>query len=240
MICQGIDSRPTVTWQQEVRELLRQPIRCESGTDSIVWMREDELSNMRKEAERLNPYDNNDLQPRIFDPGFFTLQEDSFLVKQSPGIPIKKERMTMSNETATARSNTRVNQTGNIRYLTVTGMLSAIAFVLMYFEFSVPFMPNFIALDISELPALIGSFAMGPACGVIVCLIKNLLHMTVSRTAFVGELSNFILGAVFVFTAGTIYKFKKTKKGALIGSFAGAIVMALFSIVSNYFIGYPF
>ncbi len=146
----------------------------------------------------------------------------------------------MSNETATARSNTSVKQTGNVRYLTVTGMLSAIAFILMYFDFNVPFMPNFISLDISELPALIGSFAMGPACGVIVCLIKNLLHMTISRTAFVGELSNFILGAVFVFTAGSIYKFKKTKKGALIGSFAGAIVMALVSIVSNYFVVYPF
>ena len=146
----------------------------------------------------------------------------------------------MSSESTTVKTNTKVNQSVNVRYITVTGMLSAIAFVLMYFEFSVPFMPSFIALDISELPALIGSFAMGPACGVIVCLIKNLLHMTVSRTAFVGELSNFILGAVFVFTAGMIYKFKKTKKGAVIGSFTGAILMALVSIVSNYFIVYPF
>ena len=97
------------------------------------------------------------------------------------------------------------------RYVAVTGMLSAIGFILMYIEFSVPIMPSFIKADLSELPALIGAFAYGPSCGVLVCLIKNLLHLTVSTTGGVGELANFILGAVFVGTAGVIYKLKKTK-----------------------------
>ena len=48
----------------------------------------------------------------------------------------------------------------NVRYMTMTAMLSAIAFVLMMLEFSIPIMPSFIILDFSELPALIGSFAM--------------------------------------------------------------------------------
>ena len=56
----------------------------------------------------------------------------------------------------------------NVRYLTVTAMLSAVAYILMFLDFSVPFMPSFIKMDLSELPALIGSFAMGPLCGVIV------------------------------------------------------------------------
>lgn len=144
----------------------------------------------------------------------------------------------MNNETTTT-NNAMVNQLVNVRYITVTGMLSAIAFILMYFNFKVPFMPSFISLDISELPALIGSFAMGPVCGVVVCLIKNLLHLAISKTMLIGELSNFILGASFVATAGLIYKFKKTKKGAVIGAFTGALVMGLFSIVSNYFVVYP-
>ncbi len=154
----------------------------------------------------------------------------------------------MSNETTATMNRTMEKEstkTGavkrvNVRYITVTGMLSAIAFILMYFDVKVPFMPNFISLDISELPALIGAFAMGPVSGVIICLIKNLLHLTISSTALVGELSNFILGASFVFTAGMIYKLKKTKKGAVIGSFAGAIVMAVISVFSNYFVVYPF
>ena len=128
----------------------------------------------------------------------------------------------------------------NVRYVTVTGMLSAIAFILMFFDFSVPFMPSFIKLDVSELPALVASFAMGPLSGVIVCLIKNLLHLLISTTGGVGELSNFVLGAAFVLPAGLIYKFKKSKKSAVLGALLGALIMAIFSIPSNYFVVYPF
>lgn len=127
----------------------------------------------------------------------------------------------------------------NVRYMTMTAMLSAIAFVLMMLEFSVPVMPSFIKLDFSELPALIGSFSMGPLSGVAICLIKNLLHLPMSSTGGVGELSNFILGALFVVPAGLMYKKKKGRKSALIGSFMGAVIMALVSVVSNYFIVYP-
>lgn len=127
----------------------------------------------------------------------------------------------------------------NIRKLTGTGMLSAIAFVLMYLDFSVPFMPSFIKMDLSELPALIGAFAYGPVSGVVICLIKNVIHLAMSSTGGVGELSNFLLGASFVFVAGLVYKYKKNRKNALIGSIAGALVMGVFSIFSNYFLTYP-
>ncbi len=125
------------------------------------------------------------------------------------------------------------------RRLTMTGMLSAVAFLLMFFDFSVPFMPAFIKMDLSELPALIGAFAMGPLSGVLICLIKNLLHLMRTSTGGVGELSNFLLGASFVFTAGMIYRHKKSKKTAVIGSFAGALVMAVISVPANYFLVYP-
>ncbi len=137
-------------------------------------------------------------------------------------------------------SNTTVKKPVNIRYITVTAMLSAVAFILMFLDFSVPFMPGFIKMDISELPALIGAFSMGPACGVIVCLVKNLLHLLITTTGGVGELSNFSLGAVFVLTAGLIYKKKKSRKRALAGSLAGAALMAVISVFSNYFLVYPF
>lgn len=133
-----------------------------------------------------------------------------------------------------------VNKSGSrVRTMVMTGMLSAIAFILMYLDFSVPMMPGFIKMDLSELPALIGSFSLGPVAGVAICLVKNLLHLMKTSTGGVGELSNFILGASFVFTAGMIYKYKKTKKWAIIGSFAGALVMAVISLFSNYFLVYP-
>lgn len=127
----------------------------------------------------------------------------------------------------------------NVWKMTMTAMLSAIAFILMFLDFSVPIMPGFIKMDLSELPALIGTFAMGPVSGVIICLVKNLLHLFMSSTGGVGELSNFILGAAFVLPAGLIYKKWKGRKSAVIGALSGALLMALISIVSNYFIVYP-
>ena len=128
-----------------------------------------------------------------------------------------------------------------VRYIAVTGILSAVAFVLQLIEIPVPmFMPTFIKFDFSDLPALIGAFAMGPACGIMIELIKNILHAILATGSFaVGELSNFILGSVFVGVAGLIYKYNKTKKGALIASLAGAVAMAAVSFPSNYFVVYP-
>ena len=94
-------------------------------------------------------------------------------------------------------------------------------------------------MDISELPALIGSFAMGPVYGVLICLVKNLLHLTITSTGGVGELSNFLLGVALVLPAGLIYRRSKTKKMAITGAFVGLILMAVLSLPINYFIVYP-
>lgn len=136
-----------------------------------------------------------------------------------------------------------MNQSGTStfksRNLAVTAMLSAVAFILMYLEIAIPIMPSFIKFDFSDLPAVIAAFALGPVYGVIVCLIKNILHLTVSQSMFVGELSNFILGAVFAFSAGMIYSRHKTKKQALIGGVIGAVIMGVVCVFSNYFVVYP-
>lgn len=128
-----------------------------------------------------------------------------------------------------------------VRVITVTGVLSAVAFLLQLIEIPLPMlMPTFIKFDFSDLPALIGSFALGPVCGIVIELIKNVLHALLATGSFgVGELSNFVLGAVFVGVAGCIYRRSRSKKGALIASLAGAIVMAVISFPSNLFIVYP-
>ena len=130
-------------------------------------------------------------------------------------------------------------QEQRIRKLAMTAMLSAVSAVLMFLSFNVPLMPSFIKMDLSELPALIASFSMGPLAGVTVCLVKNLINVFFTTTGGVGEFSNFILGASFVLIAGLIYKWKKTRTGALIGSVAGAAFMAVISLFSNYYVVYP-
>lgn len=124
--------------------------------------------------------------------------------------------------------------------MTVTAMLSAIAAALMFLELSIPIMPNFIKLDISELPALLATFSLGPVYGVAVCLIKNIISLSHSTSSGIGELCNFLLGAVFVFTTGLFYNKMKSRKGALIGSLIGAFAMAVLSFPINYYITYPF
>ena len=115
----------------------------------------------------------------------------------------------------------------NTRVLTGTAMLAAVATVLMSMEFPIPIMPAFIKLDVSELPALIASFAYGPVAGIVVCLIKNLIKLPSTSTAAVGELFNFVMGALFVGVAGMVYRFKKTRSGAILGAVLGALVMAI-------------
>ena len=122
----------------------------------------------------------------------------------------------------------------------MTAMLGALAAVLMFVQFPIPFLiPSFIEMDVSELPALIASFALGPWYGVTVCLIKNLVHVTVTTTGGVGELSNFLLGAAFVLPAGYFYRFKKNRVGALLGSLVGAVISAAISFPINLYLTYP-
>ena len=125
------------------------------------------------------------------------------------------------------------------RLIAGCGVLIAVAVILQYIEFSIPVVPAFLKLDFSDLPEIIGAFAYGPLAGCAITIIKNLIHMAVSQSGFVGELSNAILGCVFCLVAGAYYKSHKTKKGAIIGGILGAVAMALFSVPSNYFIIYP-
>ena len=97
------------------------------------------------------------------------------------------------------------------RELTATAMLIAVSWVLYVFSFKIPIVPSFLSMDFSELPAVIAALSMGPLAGFFVCLVKNILHLLISHTMWVGELSNFILGVAFVVPAGLIYQKHKTK-----------------------------
>ncbi len=124
-------------------------------------------------------------------------------------------------------------------HLAVAAMLTAIAFILQFIEISIPLMPSFVKLDISDLPALLGTFSLGPIYGMAIELVKNIIHLPFGYSAGVGELSNFLLGAVFALAAGLFYKRRKSRKNALIGSIVGAVAMAVICLPINYFLVYP-
>ncbi|MCR2033554.1 ECF transporter S component [Anaerofustis stercorihominis] len=139
------------------------------------------------------------------------------------------------NEKTTQKTKSKIN----VRVMVVTAMLSAVSFLLAFLEIPMPLSPSFAMMDLSDLPALIGSFALGPITGVIIELIKNGLQMFSTNTGGIGELANFFMGASFVFTAGIIYKRRKTKKTALVACILASVVMAVVAGLLNYFVLLP-
>lgn len=140
------------------------------------------------------------------------------------------------------QNNTQVRRrSSKIRYITQVSMLSAIATVLMLFEFPLPFVPSFYKMDISELPVLLGTFAMGPLAGVMTECIKILLNFVINGTTTggVGELANFLIGCSLCVPAGLIYQKIHTKKGAFAGLAAGTIFMTVIGCALNAFVLLP-
>ncbi|MGB5824705.1 MAG: ECF transporter S component [Proteocatella sp.] len=127
------------------------------------------------------------------------------------------------------------------RALVKIGMLSAIAYIIMFIEFPIPIFPAFLKLDFSDIPALIGGFAISPIAGVLIQLVKNLLHfITKTSTGGVGELGNFLVGGVYVFVASHIYKNHHNKKGAILGCIAGTLIMTVAGGIFNLYVLIPF
>ena len=127
--------------------------------------------------------------------------------------------------------------------LVLMAMFSALAAVLMLWEFPIPFIaPNFYEIDLSEIPILVGSFIMGPVSGVIMEAIKIILKLLIkgTSTAYVGDFANFCIGVCLVVPASIIYQKHKTTKTAFIGMLVGTLFMAVAGVVLNYFVMIPF
>lgn len=130
----------------------------------------------------------------------------------------------------------------NTQRITLIGIFSALAAVLMYLE--IPFFfapPEAYKLDFSEVPVLISSFMLGPVEGIITECLKIAIKLIIkpTSTAFVGEFANLVVGITFVLPASIIYKKKKTRKGALIGMTAGTLTMTVVGCFVNAFILLP-
>lgn len=125
--------------------------------------------------------------------------------------------------------------------LVKVALLGVISFILMLFEAPIPFFPSFLKLDVSDLPAIIGAFALGPVPAILVALVKNVLHLiTGSTTGGIGELSNFVIASAYVLPAGLLYKTMHSKKGAILGCLLGTFCMTFVGAFSNYFVMLPF
>ena len=138
----------------------------------------------------------------------------------------KKERKEMSTKTM-MQSEKKMG----VRAVVQIGMLAAVAVILMLFEIPLPFAPSFYKIDFSEVPVLVGCFAMGPVAGALIELVKILLNfvLTGTSTAGVGEIANFVIG----------YRRNRTRKNALIGMATGTILMTVLGCFVNAYVLLP-
>ena len=127
------------------------------------------------------------------------------------------------------------------KQLTLTALLGAIAFLLIFFNFPIPILSPFAELDLSAVPELIGGFMMGPVGATGIITVKLLLKLLFqgSSSMLTGEVQNFILECTFVIPAALYYRKHKTKKGAVIGLVIGAVISVIASVFTNVYLIFP-
>ncbi|ADQ46335.1 hypothetical protein Calkro_1479 [Caldicellulosiruptor kronotskyensis 2002] len=126
-----------------------------------------------------------------------------------------------------------------LKNLVKVSIFGALAFVVMLIEFPLGIFPEFLKLDFSDCIALIISFALGPAWGVGVEFLKNVLHLFVTKTVGIGEFANFMIGGFFVYIAGYIYAKNRTKRGAAVALIISTIAFSVWAGLLNYFVLLP-
>lgn len=132
----------------------------------------------------------------------------------------------------------------NVKKTVFIGIFSAMAFVLFLFP-KFPLLAAFpwLDMDLSDVPALFISVTMSPLAGLCVVLIKNVLHLAVTSTAMIGELSNFLINGTFVLVTGLVYQYAMKKDGNVksvaFSTVCGAIFQVIAGILVNYFLMIP-
>ncbi len=164
-----------------------------------------------------------------------SVKDNVVFVLVSLGIAASLFALAYLTEKLIKKKNNDTERILSTRRIAVIGVFSAIAAVLMIFDFPVPFAPFFYKMDFSEIPALIGTFAFGPVAGIMIEFCKTLIKLLVkgTSTAFVGDLANFVIGCSFTLPASIIYMVKKTKQNAIIASVTGTLVMTVFGTLFN-------
>lgn len=140
-------------------------------------------------------------------------------------------------------STIRNNRAFSTSKLVKISILAAIGYILMFIAVPIPALfPDFLKIDISDLPVLLGGMALGPVAGIWIAFLKNLLQLVTgfSTTGGVGELANFIIGGSFVWIVSFIYSNKKNIKGVIIGLLLGIITMTIVGCIANYVLILPF
>ena len=123
--------------------------------------------------------------------------------------------------------------------ITKIGVFAGLSTILYFIKFPLPIFPSFLEIQFSILPAIIGGFTMGPIGGVLIVLVKFLMSLPFSKTAYVGDFADLLIGGVTVLVTSLVYQKYKTKKGGLIALIWGSLTWIITGVFANYFILVP-
>ena len=125
-------------------------------------------------------------------------------------------------------------KTIKLKKLTVTAMLTAIAFLcVMLFKFEV----LFLTFDLKDAVLAVIAFLYGPLYGVISAIsVAFLEFISFSDTGIYGLIMNALSSVTFSFICGIIYKYRRTLLGAVLGTVTAVFAMTAVMLVANIFI----
>ncbi|QDP40943.1 ECF transporter S component [Radiobacillus deserti] len=131
-------------------------------------------------------------------------------------------------------------QSSKLFKLIILALLGTISMVLMFLNFPLPFLPQYLKIDFSEVPALLAALVFSPGAGLIVEGIKNLLYLVYTGAGDpIGVIANFLAGALFLLPVSILYHRYKGVKSLVSGLATGTVVMAIGMGVLNYFLILP-
>lgn len=147
-----------------------------------------------------------------------------------------------------SQNSVRPSSSNRLRFLVYGGVFTALATVLMFFEF--PIIPAFpyLKIDLGDLPAAAAGVALGPLAAVAVEFLKALIHGVVTGgggTMGFGDLINFVVGAALTapFAAvlrAALRRGRNRFAAVLPAGIAGMAAMAAAGVVGNYLIAPPY
>jgi riboflavin transporter FmnP len=194
-------------------------------------------------------------------------QNESVVAEKSKNFPVAEENKQNAaqgdnlvvGDNSTQDVNQELNQNGNqevkekksfgkaiSNYFTATrityiAVFTALAYVMYLWDFSILPAVTFLKIDFSNVFVMIAGFSLGPVAGVVVGVLKELIHaLTASQTVGVGELANIIVMLPYILIPSIVYKKHKGIKVVLLTLALGCIGQVLISIPVNYFINFPF
>ena len=151
----------------------------------------------------------------------------------------KNETMNAALKQAGAQDKTGRARVKSIAFIGLMGGLSA---VLMLLRFPLPFLPPFLSFDLSGVMEIMGGYMFGPMAAFFIILVKILLQLIIqgSFSFGTGEVQGLILSCSYVLPALLIYRWKKSKKTAVIGMAVSTVLVSAVAVITNLYLIIPF